>query len=226
MSCPLKRYAEAMDQPRIAVEVEDDRLVRREQGVELAVGGPVRMLGNRLQLEQVHDVDEPQLQVGLPLAQDRGRGQRLHRGDVAAAGQHHVRLDAGVGARAGPDAHALGAVHDRFVDGGELQVLLLVGHDHVHVVLAAQAVIGHRQQRVGVRRQVDADDRRPLVRHQIDESRVLVREAVVILAPDGRASAGCSRRPPTRATGTWFLQMSSHFACWLNIESMTCANAS
>ena len=26
--------------------------------------------------------------------------------------------------------------------------------------------------------------------------------------------------------GTWFLLMSSHFACWLNIESMTCANAS
>jgi hypothetical protein len=26
--------------------------------------------------------------------------------------------------------------------------------------------------------------------------------------------------------GTWFLRMSSHFACWLNIESMTCAKAS
>ena len=26
--------------------------------------------------------------------------------------------------------------------------------------------------------------------------------------------------------GTWFLQMSSHLACWLNIESMTWAKAS
>ena len=26
--------------------------------------------------------------------------------------------------------------------------------------------------------------------------------------------------------GTWFLEMSSHFACWLTIESMTWANAS
>ena len=26
--------------------------------------------------------------------------------------------------------------------------------------------------------------------------------------------------------GTWFLLMSSHFACWLNIESMTWAKAS
>ena len=130
-----------------------------------AVGRSVRMLRDRLQPEQIHDVDEPQLQVGLPLAQDRGGGQRLHRRDVAAAGQHHVRLGAGVGAGPRPDAHPLGAVHDRFVDRGELQVLLLVGDDHVDVVLAAQAVIGDRQERVGVGRQVDADHRRPLVRH-------------------------------------------------------------
>ena len=68
---------------------------------------------------------------------------------------------------------------------GELQMLLLVGDDHVDVVGAAKAVVGDRQQRVGVGRQVDARDRRALVGHQIDEARILMREPVVILAPDG-----------------------------------------
>jgi hypothetical protein len=44
------------------VEVEDDRPVRREQAVELARGRSVRVLGRRLQLEEIDDVGEPQLQ--------------------------------------------------------------------------------------------------------------------------------------------------------------------
>ena len=98
---------------------------------------------------------------GSALAQDRGRGQRLLRRHVAAAGQHDVGLLAGVGAGPRPDAEALGAVDDRLVDGGELQVLLLVGDDDVDAVGAAQALVGDRQQRVGVGRQVDARDRWP-----------------------------------------------------------------
>ena len=88
-----------------------------EQAVELALGRAVRMLGRRLQLEQVHDVDEAELQVRHSLAQDRGRGQRFHGRDVAAAGQHDIRFLAGVRARPRPDAEAFGAVRDRLVDG-------------------------------------------------------------------------------------------------------------
>jgi hypothetical protein len=47
-------------------------------------------------------------------------------------------------------------------------------------------VVGHRQQRVGVGRQVDADDLGLLVDHVVDEARVLVAEAVVVLPPDVR----------------------------------------
>ena len=128
----------------------------REQAVELAVRRTVRMLGGRLQLEQIDDIDEAQLEIRRALAQDRCRGQRLHRRDIAAAGQDHVRLLAGIRARPRPDAESLGAMHDRFVDRGELQMLLLVGDDHVDVVRAAQAVIRDREQSVGIGRQIDA----------------------------------------------------------------------
>ena len=77
---------------------------------------------------------------------------------------------------------------------------LLAGDDHVDVVAAAQAVVGDRQQAVRVRRQVDADDLRLLVDDVVDEARVLVREAVVVLAPDVRGQQVVERRdrPPPR----------------------------
>ena len=63
---------------------------------------------------------------------------------------------------------------------------LLAGDDEVDVVAAAQAVIGDGEQRVGVGRQVDADDVGFLVGDVIDEAGVLVGEAVVVLPPDVR----------------------------------------
>ena len=56
----------------------------------------------------------------------------------------------------------------------------------VDVVAAAQGVIGHGQQGVGVRRQVDPYDLGALVEDVVDEAGVLVREAVVVLPPDVR----------------------------------------
>ena len=101
---------------------------------------------------------------------------------------------------------------------------LLAGDDHVHVVAAAQAVVGDREQRVRVGRQVDADDLGLLVHDVVDEAGVLVGEAVVVLAPDVRAEEVVERgdRPPPRDSRVTF----SHFACWLNIESMMWMNAS
>ena len=49
---------ELVDEPRIAVEVKDDRLVGGEQAVELALCGAMRMLGCRLQFEEIDDIDE------------------------------------------------------------------------------------------------------------------------------------------------------------------------
>ena len=80
------------------------------------------------------------------------------------------------------------------VHGQVLQRRLLARHHHVDVVPAAQAVIHHRQQGVGVRGQVHPDDVRLLVHHVVDEPRILVGEAVVVLPPDVRRQQVVQRR--------------------------------
>ena len=126
--------------------------------------------------------------------------RRLQRRDVAAAGHHDVRLAALVVAGEVPDPDPARAVEDRLVHRQPVRRGLLAGHDDVHVVAAAQAVVGHRQERVRVGRQVDPDHVGLLVHHVVDEARVLVAEAVVVLAPDERAQDVVERgdRPPPR----------------------------
>lgn len=55
----------------------------------------------------------------------------------------------------------------------ELQMVLLVCDDDVHVVAASQTVVHCAQQAICIGRQVDADDLGGLVRHNIKETRVL-----------------------------------------------------
>ena len=79
---------------------------------------------------------------------------------------------------------------------------LLARHDDVDVVAAAQAVIGHRQQRVGVRRQVHPHHLGPLVGDVVDEAGILMRCAVMVLTPNmGRQKViqRCDRPPPRQA---------------------------
>ena len=117
------------------------------------------------------------------LAEDADRGEHLQGGHVAGAGQHHVGLGAvAVAAGPFPDPRAPGAVQDRGVHVQPVLGRLLARDDHVDVVPAAQAVVGDRQQRVRVRRQVDPDHLGLLVDHMVNEARVLVREAVMVLA--------------------------------------------
>ena len=57
------------------------------------------------------------------------------------------------------------------------------GNHHVDVMPAAQAVIEDRQQTIGIGRQINAHDVGLLVDHVIEETGILMREAVVILLP-------------------------------------------
>ena len=75
-----------------------------------------------------------------------------------------------------------------------LPLRLFTGNDQVDVVPAAKTVIGYREQAVGVGRQIDAHDVGLFARNVIDEARILVGEAVVILPPDMRREQIIQRR--------------------------------
>ena len=72
-----------VNQPRVAVEIEDDRLVCREQRIEIPVRQAVGMLRAGLQLEQVDHIDETDLQVREVGAQQCGGGQRFLSGNIS-----------------------------------------------------------------------------------------------------------------------------------------------
>ena len=55
---------EAVNEPGVAVEGEDDGLVRGEKRIEIVVAQAVGMLGVGLELHEVHDVDDADFQVG------------------------------------------------------------------------------------------------------------------------------------------------------------------
>ena len=191
---------QAVDQPRVAVEREDDRPVFREEGVEVLVAQPVRVLGVRLQLHEVDDVDHPDFQVGKMLTHDRDGSERLQRRHVATAGHHHIRCLALIVACPLPDADTLRAVLDGGVHRQPLRRRMFSRDHDIDVVAAAQAVIHHRQQAVRVRRKVNAHDLGLLVGDDVDEAGILMRESVVILAPDMRGQEVVQRGdlPPPR----------------------------
>src|SRR6516162_5174026 len=114
------------------------------------------------------------------------RSERLQGRHVAAASHHDVGLSASVVAGPFPNADAGGAVFDGLVHSQPHRGWLLARDDDVHVVAAAQTVVGNAEKAVGIRREVDADDLGLFVDNMINETRVLVTEAVVILPPDMR----------------------------------------
>ena len=99
-----------------------------------------------------------------------------------------------------PDADALRAVLDGGVDRQPLRRRVLARDHDVDVMSAAQAVVHHRQQAVCIRRKVDPHDLGLLVHDVVDETGILVSEAVVILTPDMRGQQVVQRGdlPPPR----------------------------
>ena len=194
------------------MEVEDDRLVGGEQAVEFALGQPCGCSVAGCSLNRSTTLTNRSFKSGDC---SRSMAAAASASIVATSpqrSQHHVGLLSRVstGPRQMPRPFVQWTIASSMV--GELQMLLLVRHDDVDVVGAAQAVIRDRQQRVRVRRQIDARHRRALVGHQVDEAGILVREPVVVLPPDGRRSRMFSEATAARQ-GTWFFEMSSHFAC-------------
>ena len=183
-------------QRRVAMEGKNHRAVGGEQGVEIPVVQAMRVFGLRLQDHQIDHVDDTDADAGHVVAQQHYRRQCLQRGNVAGARHHHIGvLVAGrvFGTRPFPHAGAGSAMAHGSVHVQPLPRGLLASHDDIDVVAAAQAMVGHRQQAVGVGRQVDAHHIGRLVGHMVHEAGVLVRQAVVVLPPDMRGEQNVQR---------------------------------
>ena len=146
---------------------------------------PMRVFRRRLHFEEVHNVDESDLEVGELFPQQHCRRQRLLSRNVARRCHHQVRLTTLVVAGPVPNADSFRTVLDCGIHVQVLQMELLVGNDHVDVVLAPQTVIRNGEETVRVGRQIDAGYGRALVENHVEEARILVREPVMILTPYG-----------------------------------------
>ena len=134
-----------MHQRCIAVEREDDRLVRREQRIVVALDESVRVLGARLQAHEVNHVDDANLDVGHRFSRKDGdRCERFQRRRVAAAGHDDIRLTTLIVTRPLPDPDSLGAMDRRLLHAQPLRQRVLSRHDYVDVVTASQAMVDHR----------------------------------------------------------------------------------
>lgn len=177
-----------VDQPGVAVEVEDHRFIERKEAVKIPIRQAVTMLTLWLQLEQVNDVDKTEFEIREVFAQQSSGSQRFHGGDIARTGQHHIRFTILIGTGPIPDPNALGAVLNRLLQRQMLQMELLIGDDNIYIADAAQTVVRHRQQAVGIGRQINTGDLGTFVGHNIQKPRVLMAKAVVVLAPDHRGN--------------------------------------
>lgn len=131
---PGPLVGQPVDQPGVAVEVEDDGLVGGEEGHPLGVRQAVRVVVVADELEQVDAVDAADLEVWEVLQEEVDGGEGLVRADVAARGHDDVRLLARVRRELRPDADALCTVLDGRLNREVLQVFLFVCDDHVDVV--------------------------------------------------------------------------------------------
>ncbi len=186
--------AELVDERSVGMEIEDDRLVDGEEGIEIAVGEAVRMFGVGQEAEKIDHIDEANFQVGKMLFENGDGGERFHGGNIAGAGDDDVGFLAIVGGSPIPNANAFGAVSDGVGHGEVLKMVLLVGDDDVDVIAGTQAMIGDAEQAVGVWRKIDACNGGTFVGDDIEEAGILVGEAVVILTPDERSDENVDGR--------------------------------
>ena len=163
---------------------EDDRLVAGEQPSKSRSLIPCGCSVLRLQGHEIDDVDDANFQFGQCC---RNRSTAASVSSVGTSPAQAITTSGSAPSIvAGPSQIPMPASQWRRgrVHGQPLRRRLLAGDDHVDVVVAAQAVVGDREQRIGIGRQVDADDIGLLVGDEIDEAGILMAEAVVVLPPD------------------------------------------
>ena len=137
---------EPVNQPRVAMEVEDDRLVHGEQAVKVAITQPVRMLCVACNLNRSTTLMKRIFRSGNSFRSSAVAASASCVGISPAQAITTSGSNSLIVAGLTPDTDAFRAMRDRCIHVQILQVHLLVADDHVDVVLAAQTMIGDGQQ--------------------------------------------------------------------------------
>src|SRR6187402_1078115 len=120
------------------------------------------------------------------LAQDADRSERLEGGNVAATRHDKVWRPVAIIASPIPNADAGCTVTEGCIHREPLRGWMLACNYNIDVMPAAQAMIDDGQQAVCIGWQIHPHYLRFLVHHMVDEARILMRESIVVLAPDMR----------------------------------------
>ena len=127
----------SVNQPRVAVKIENDWRVHGKQTVKVAIAKPVWMVPIGLQLEEVNDIDEANLQIRKFIPQQRRCRQGFLSWNITGTGHHQIWILTLIVARLPPNANAFCAVYDGCLHVQILQMKLLITHDYIDVVFTA-----------------------------------------------------------------------------------------
>src|ERR1700736_5079511 len=142
--------------PLVAVKGKDDGLIFCEVLYE---GGVIQPMGVDIwwvECHQVHHVHHAHLQFWNMVAQPPGGGNGLHGHDIPCTGQHDIRLNTAFITCPMPGGQAARAVFNRLPHVEELQVRLFIDDNQVHIITAAETMIGDREQAVCIWWEIDA----------------------------------------------------------------------
>jgi len=94
------------------------------------------------ELEEVDDVDEPDLELREEFAEEGSCSQSFECGNITTRCHDDVRIFALIVASPVPDTETFGAVLDSLVHVEKLEMVLLVCDDDVDVIDAAETMVG------------------------------------------------------------------------------------
>ena len=176
---------QAADGTSVSVEREENWLVCGEELGELLVGESLVVLGSVLDLEQVNNVDEAGLDAQL--AKHVKGSKELLSWDVAAGRENNVLLASlSVGSPL-PLLSTSCKLLTSLVESYPRWSRLLTSEDCVDAVCGGVALLANCKQEVSVCWEVNVGDVvvvEALVEHDVNKTRILVRESVVVLAPN------------------------------------------
>ena len=103
---------------------------------------------------------------------------------IATGCKDNISLAALIVAGPVPNTNAFCAMLNSVLGPEKLDMLLLIGDNHIDIVHAAEAMVHHGQEAVSIWRKVYAYYLGVFVCDDVQEPGILMREAVVVLSPD------------------------------------------